>query len=193
MPSKKVTQINSFAQMSDELKLNESYKSLLLGVLVVLFVAVMLIGYVKNRNTYNTQNTQKTVLSVKKENPNTKIFYTVQPGDDLKKISEKFFQTPDFYILIARTNHIENPDIIEENMKLTMPKIAKNELVPSALQTASTDPIKTDSYTVQDGDLLWNIAARSYGDGYKWKDIVTINNLQTPDAIFSGMILQLSR
>jgi nucleoid-associated protein YgaU len=31
-------------------------------------------------------------------------------------------------------------------------------------------------YTVVEGDSLWEIAERFYGDGIKWKDITTVSN-----------------
>lgn len=183
----------SFAAMAEELKLNDSYKSLLLGVAVVLLGAVLVIGYIKNRNEQNLQNTNE-VASIKAEKKAEVLAsYIIQAGDDLKTISINYYETSDMFLLIAKTNAIQNPDTIEEGQNLMIPKVDKKQFVPSLVTSASTQPITDSAYTVQDGDLLWNIAVRAYEDGNKWKEIVSINNLQSPDAIFTGMILQLPR
>lgn len=49
------------------------------------------------------------------------------------------------------------------------------------------------SYTVKEGDTLWDISQRAYGDPYKWVEISNKNQLQNPDIIHKGNILQLPR
>jgi len=39
--------------------------------------------------------------------------------------------------------------------------------------------------------LLWKIAEREYGDGFKWVEIAKLNNLKNPDLIEKGQILKL--
>lgn len=38
-----------------------------------------------------------------------------------------------------------------------------------------TAPVAATNYTVRQGDTLWSIAARHYGNGQKWRDIVAAN------------------
>ncbi|MBP9719186.1 MAG: LysM peptidoglycan-binding domain-containing protein [Candidatus Levybacteria bacterium] len=193
LENSKARKIDSFSAMADEVKLHESYKSLLLGIAVVLLVAALGIGYLKNRNTQNMQTKPPvTAVQITKKVESLGM-YTIVPGDDLKTISLKYYETPDLFLTIAKENGIQNPDTIDEGKQLMIPKVAKDHLTPSLVTTASTQPITESSYTIVEGDLLWNIAVRAYGDGYKWKDIMTTNNLQSPDAIFAGMILQLPR
>lgn len=191
LSAEKEKKMDSFAAMAEELKLNESYKSLLLGIAVVLLAAVLVGGYAKNRNEQNTQPQQEVAAVKVEQKPEVVGIYTIVAGDDLKAISTKYYETPDLFLTIARENGIQNPDAIEEGKQLTIPKVAKDQFTPSLITTTSKDAINDSSYTVAEGDLLWNIAVRAYKDGYKWKDIVTVNNLQSPDAIFAGMILQL--
>lgn len=201
MPRKKATTvqlekpqaIDSFATMADELKLNDSYKSLLLGFAVVMLAAVLVIGYIKNRNTQNLQTAQEVTSVPSEKKADVLASYTIQSGDDLKTISTTHYETPDMFLLLAKENSIENPDTIEEGQNLMIPKVDKKQFMPSLVEGTNKQSIADTAYTVQDGDLLWNIAVRAYGDGYKWKDIVSVNNLQSPDAIFTGMILQLPR
>lgn len=49
------------------------------------------------------------------------------------------------------------------------------------------------TYTVLEGDHLWEIAVRAYGDGFRWSDIAKANNLSSPDAIAPGMVLTIPR
>jgi len=190
----KTRTIDSFSAMAEELKLSESYKSLLLGIVVVLLVAVLVGGFVKNRNTQNIQTTKETTAKKVEKKAPILASYTIVEGDDMKKISIAFYQSPDMYMLIAQTNGMTNPDIIEVGTKLDIPKIEKTQiLAPSLARPLNEEPITTDSYTVGEGDVLWDIAVRSYKDGYKWKNIATANNLPSSDAIFAGMILQIPR
>lgn len=53
--------------------------------------------------------------------------------------------------------------------------------------------ISGSSYTVHTGDNLWNIAERAYGDGFKWTEIATANNLSNPNIIHSGNVITLPR
>lgn len=187
-------EIDSFAKMASELHLQESYKSLLLGIAVVLLVTVLTAGYLKSRNEQVTQVAQETQVPETEVQKNVLGVHTVVAGDDLKTISEKYYQTPEMYMVIAKENGLRNPDVIEEGKQLTIPKVDKKQfLAPLLSRPARTDKITENSYTVQEGDLLWDIAIRAYDDGNKWQDIAKQNNLPSADSIFPGMILQLPR
>lgn len=192
--SQKEKGIESFAAMANELHLQESYKSLLLGIAVVLLVTVLLFGYLKNRTPQSPPPAPKMVSTKIVQRRDVMGVYTVQAGDDLKSITLKYYNTSDPYMLVAKDNGLQNPDQIDEGKKLTIPKIAKTVyLAPSLAKPLRTEAINDPSYTVQDGDVLWDIAVRTYGDGYKWQDILKANNLPSTEAIFPGMILQLPR
>ncbi len=51
-------------------------------------------------------------------------------------------------------------------------------------------PDKT--YTVQKGDTLWNIAKKYLGDGSKYKQLATLNNISNPNFLSIGQVLKLS-
>lgn len=51
-------------------------------------------------------------------------------------------------------------------------------------------PDKT--YTVQKGDTLWNIAKKHLGDGSKYKQLATLNNISNPNFLSVGQVLKLS-
>jgi cell envelope opacity-associated protein A len=47
--------------------------------------------------------------------------YTVQPGDSLSKISQKFYGDANKYMRIAKANHIDDPDKIKAGQELLIP------------------------------------------------------------------------
>jgi len=50
------------------------------------------------------------------------VYYKVQKGDTLQKISMKFYNDPNKYKLIMEANEIDNPNLIKEGQKLIIPK-----------------------------------------------------------------------
>jgi nucleoid-associated protein YgaU len=47
--------------------------------------------------------------------------YTVQPGDNLSEISQKFYGDASKYMTIAKANHIEDPNKIKAGEELIIP------------------------------------------------------------------------
>lgn len=60
-------------------------------------------------------------------------------------------------------------------------------------QTQWGEKISSDTYTVQAGDWLSKIAARTYGDPMAYQKIAQANNISNPDTIEVGMVLKLPR
>lgn len=48
------------------------------------------------------------------------------------------------------------------------------------------------THTVVNGDTLWAIAVKYFGNGNKYKDIAAWNNIKNPDRIYIGQVLKLS-
>jgi 5'-nucleotidase len=46
-------------------------------------------------------------------------------------------------------------------------------------------------YTVQEGEGLWQIAEKVYGDGEMFNEIMKANKIQNPDQIYVGMKLKM--
>ena len=63
--------------------------------------------------------------------------------------------------------------------------------------SAATTPKRTDervtprTYTVKQGDTLWDIACRFYGDGTKWGSIAAKNGVADPRKLQVGKVLTL--
>jgi len=85
--------------------------------------------------------------------------YTVVRGDNLWKISTRFYGTGYNWVMIASENKLANPNIIHAGNVLTIPKAE----------------VKAGTYTVVKGDSLWSISQRFYGSGYQWFKIRDAN------------------
>lgn len=57
----------------------------------------------------------------------------------------------------------------------------------------SEEKISGNTYKIVEGDNLWNIAVRAYGDGYRWVEIAKNNTIANPDLIYPDNTLKLSR
>lgn len=69
--------------------------------------------------------------------------------------------------------------------------IKTSNLFKTAGDGANTSTVATGKHTVAKGESLWKIAESYYGDGYKWTDIATANNLENPNSIETGQELTL--
>jgi nucleoid-associated protein YgaU len=73
-------------------------------------------------------------------------------------------------------------------MATPRPAAAPAEPAVSAPAPAPAAPAQ-QTYTVQDGDTLWAIAERYYGDGSQYMKIATANGIANPDLINVGQQL----
>lgn len=194
-----------------QLKWGESYTSLLLGIVVV--IVAVLFGVSIFRQSKHLQQTTSlstspaavvTATPTPESNPKTvngQKMYTVQAGDDLWSISEKFYNSGYNWIDIAKANNLTSPSQIFSGNELIIPSVTPiiAQVSPSPTITkqqpnaATEQAITSNTYTVQKGDDLWNIAVRAYGNGYRWSDIAKANNLTNPSLIFSGNVLTIPR
>lgn len=147
--------------------------------------------------------------------------YTVAPGDTLWTIAEKAYKSGYNWVDIAKANKLSNADDIKTGDKLVLPAVAAipakpaSEAKPSAAAklaatgkpaeegkgtvitgeneaaVSRTERIVTPTYKIVAGDTLWDIAVRTYADGYRWTEIAKANNLSNPDVIHVGNTLKL--
>lgn len=54
-----------------------------------------------------------------------------------------------------------------------------------------TQESDANMYTVAEGDTLWSIAEKKYGDGFKWTEIAKANNIKEGGVIEKGTKLRL--
>jgi len=118
-----------------------------------------------------------------------KNVHTVAAGESLWKIAEKYYGSGYNWVDIAKENNLALENSIEIGQNLQIPDVESKSETAEAVD--KKDPISVSEYTVVKGDSLWNIALRTYGDGYKWIDIANENNLNNPNIIHPGNILSL--
>jgi len=174
------------------IKLNESTISMVLGALVIIVVGLLVVNYFKDQESQGllpevTTENQTETAEVGKT-------YTVSKGDNLWNIAENAYGSGYNWVDIAEANNLTSPDMLNEGQELSIPDVEpKLATVSSIMDESSPDAISGATYEVQKGDNLWDISVRAYGDGYKWVEVATANNLTNPDLIFSGNILVLPR
>ena len=177
--------------MFSRLGLNKSYVSLALGIIVVILVG--LVGLALIRGGDGLQNVSlRDILTGQQEKvteqPSGET-YMVKEGDNLWTISENFYKSGYNWVDIAKENNLDNPDSIEVGQSLRVPKDVK---IISPVQEV-VGRIEGNSYKVLEGDNLWDISVRAYGDGYKWVEVAKKNNLVNPNFLFVGTNLTLPR
>lgn len=191
--------------------MSESYVSLLLGVLVVGVVLFGLVSFAKNRQP-NLPKAEETVSQPQAEDisqaplaepsempPSSKLptTHVVKSGESLWTISERYYGTGYNWTAIEKANNLkDNPGVIYKDTKLVIPRVENNRIMaidPQAAKTEVPSSISKNTYTIAKDDTLWEIAVRSYGDGYRWVDIAKANNLTNPGLIHSGNTLQIPR
>lgn len=188
----------------------KSYKSLLYGAITVVILFVILALGIRNFVERRPGDIAQDGVSISKEEkilvtpeqgttPRSSDFYTVQSGDTLWSIAERFYKDGFAWKTIAQANNVVTPSMLEKGTKIVIPPISPmpttvaQPSTPDPPATEITNKITGDSYTVQKGDDLWNIAVRAYGDGFKWVEIARVNKLAKPDIIHAENILKLPR
>jgi putative chitinase len=178
-----------------EVRWAESYTSLLLGAVVVVVVFVLIFSFVKSHNFNKTKETSSTSTEAQLSQQIPKK-YTIKQGDDLWSISEKLYGSGYNWVDLEKANNLPNPNSINSGNELSVPKVKVIKIAEDTNnQTASQQgaAITGNKYTVVQGDFLWSIAVRAYGDGYRWVDIAKANNLENPDLIYSDNVLIIPR
>lgn len=105
--------------------------------------------------------------------PQSQHTYTVQSGDNLSAIANKFGTT---WQHLAQINNLSNPNLIYPNQVLVID--GQSAPAPTPVQT----------YTVQSGDTLSGIASR-YGTSYQ--NLAQLNGIANPNLIFAGQVLKV--
>lgn len=108
------------------------------------------------------------------------VTYIVEPGDTLWSIAERFFGDGNRYKEIAELNNLADPNIIHAGQELVIQRVSDDE----------EESLPTD-YIVQEGDTLWSIAERAYGDGSKYTELAEKNGLGNPELIYPGQRIML--
>lgn len=119
--------------------------------------------------------------------------YTVQEGDNLWMISERKYGSGYNYVDVVAANQLMNPDAIAVGQEITLPNVETKQPTSGDVSAASTEEVKQNmtEYTTQEGDSLYMIAQKVYGDGDAWMPIAQANNIDNPHLIDTGMNLTI--
>jgi len=175
------------------LKLHESTISMILGAIVIVVVGVLVINYFRGLETGTTLPTGETTEGSTRIRDG-QTFHVVEAGDTLWTVAEKYYDSGYNWVDIASVNELTNPGQIDVDQELLIPDVeSKQPTVSVSAFSGELEPISGATYTVVQGDSLWNIAVRAYGDGYRWVDLVQENELANPNLIHAGNMLVLPR
>ncbi len=111
-------------------------------------------------------------LIIRAGTPSGSTTYTVQRGDTLSEIAERFGTTVN---KLVRLNNIADRDLIYPGQVLVIREGG-----------STTPPSGTITYTVQRNDNLTSIANRF---GTTVNELVRLNNIQNPNLIYPGQVL----
>lgn len=171
-----------------EVALN-NYQSMIVGLLVFLIGLGVAYKFISARMNNVKQGEAASIEEQNKQ----KGTHVVVEGETLWSIAEKEigsgYNAPD----IAKANKLTDPNRIEIGAKLTIPNVSPIVVGTGTVTSAKTTPvtIKVAKYTIQEGDTLWDISVRAYGDGYRWSEIAKANKVANPDLIYAGNVLNL--
>ena len=127
------------------------------------------------QNSETTSQHSSTPLSSTSDS----ISYTVKSGDTLWQIAISHDTTIQSIITL---NHIQNPNLIYPGEHLLIP--SSNHDQSTTQQTSSN----TQTYTVQSGNTLWQIA-NNYDTTVN--KLATLNHISNPNLIYPGEVLLL--
>jgi LysM repeat protein len=61
-----------------------------------------------------------------------------------------------------------------------------------SVESPPSESLPDNTYTVQDGDCLWNICKYYFGDGSLYSQVAELNEISNPDLIYPGQVLDLN-
>jgi len=174
------------------IKSPDAVLSMIIGLAVILAIGFAIINGIKTANV-NKQEELKKQEEAKKQTILPTVHTTVE-GENLWVISEKYYKTGYNWVDIRDANMLENPDYITVDQKLTIPDVKPRFPEGNITATAaSTLAPKHTTYTILEGDTLWDISMKEYETNNRWPDISSANKLPNPDLIYPDTILQLPK
>ena len=180
---------------------SEEVISMFLGLVIVVAVIGLVFSYFQRKRGSvdipgtTTENLTKPEDGSQESETVNNREYVVVANDSLWKIAEATYGSGYNWVDIQKANNLKNPGHLTVGQKLVLPggvQVIKPALVDGRDQEGVTK-IETGTYQVIKNDNLWQIAVRTYGDGYQWTKIWDNNRdkLRSPDELEIGMVLTL--
>ena len=128
------------------------------------------------------------------------VVHTVQKGEHLWSIANKYFESGYNWVDIAETNGLGSGDLISAGQQLSIPDVpirtaegvtGKERVVTQEVKVSAS--ITGEKHVVEKGDTLWIVSVRMYGDGNQWPKIFDANSdkLTDPNMIEVGQELNI--
>ncbi len=177
--------------LQKKLQSTDSVISLLLGLAVVMVIGSLLFNYVRTRRPGTVKKSEEAAKTETQQPTGLPTTHTVKEDETLWSIAETYYKSGYNWVDVQKANSLSNPDWIEVGQNLTIPMATP--IFPPG-QVSSTGTVSTaekKSYTVVSGDTLWDIAAKTYSDPYRWPEVAQANTLANPDLIHSGNVIVL--
>lgn len=195
-------------------KSSEEVISMFLGLAIVLVFIGLVFSFFQKRNGDVTvpgvsDNIDISQVEIKDKNEagnngqaNSSNEYTVVYGDNLWKIAEAKYNNGYAWTELVKANNIKNPSVLKVGQKITVPQLDDKTIASNSVSETANEQIEENSsasnaevteYVVVKNDSLWNIAVKTYGDGYKWVQIRDANKnlISNPNIIHAGNKLVL--
>lgn len=195
-----------------EIQLDQSYLSLILGLVIVLISGYLVVNYFKsNKPDLGPAQQSENEVQADVTPENLPGNYTVKEGDTLFLIAENYYKDGYKFSEIVRANNLTDENNIQTGQVLVIPKLetAVAEVSPTETptptqtevlgtggdenQTIWGEKIAGNTYTVVAGDWLSKISGRAYGDIMAFDKIAKANNIANPDLIEPGTVLTIPR
>ena len=132
------------------------------------------------------ENSEPTVIEETQEQ--TEKEYIVKEKDTLGKIAQKYFGNSGYWELLAKYNHLTDPNTIYVGQKI---KIPTDILTLLEFDENYTEYEDDKTYTVKKGDTLYCIVRAQYGlkNQEAVDKLATYNNMSDPNRIYVGQVL----
>lgn len=188
---RKVKELEINYKAYTHLLIKQKFLSFLLGLGIVFVTGLFIFNklIISNFAAKNHKKVAQRTEEVRK--------YIVQEGEDLWQIAEKNYGSGYNSYDIAHANNLKEPYILQKGQILIIPHVAKRfptqgDIIEPAPSTSQVT-LKGTTYTVQEGDFLFQIAQKAYGDGNMTQRIIDANNIPPPYNIEVGQKLTIPR
>ena len=157
------------------------------------FLIVTSLSFIIFKKTIISTLFQKRTNITRVKNPTKK--YIVREGEDLWQIAEKNYGSGFNAYDIAQENGLKEPYILRPGQELVIPSVAKRFPTQGDIAPVSINQQRMagKTYIVQEGDYLFQIAEKSYGDGNLVNKIIEANKIPEPYTIEVGQQLFIPR
>ena len=123
------------------------------------------------------------------------LYYTFGPKDTLWALANRFYGDGRYWKPLAVYNGITNPKKIRDGKVIMVPPFAYLNMDALNWTFEGEDnnnyQVVERSHTFLDGDTLWALASKYYGNGNYWEPLAIYNNISNPRKISNGTVVYL--